>query len=103
MAIVLFSHYKSIETLSCHSNESTRATSTRNVTFVEATNVNISAKFQLHTPYGFWDDFEKLLANLAFLLPWQPIKFSGLDKIHIFDIGLLKEQFCKTFVKLPAG
>ena len=43
-----FFHYKSVETLSCQSNENTRATSTRNVNFVEAANVmSISAKFQL--------------------------------------------------------
>ena len=46
--------------------------------------------------------FESFLANLAFLLPWQPIKFSSLDKIHIFGRGLLKEQFYKTFVKISA-
>ena len=46
--------------------------------------------------------FENLFANLAFLLPWQPIKFSGLDKYHIFGRGLLKEHFCKTFDKISA-
>ena len=51
-----FSHYKSMETLSCHSNESKWATAIK--TFVEANVMNISAKFQLHAPYGFWgDDF----------------------------------------------
>ena len=35
--------------------------------------------------------------NLAFRLPWQPIKFSGLDKIHMVGTGLLKEHFCKNF------
>ena len=44
--------------------------------------------------------FEYFFANLAFLLPWQPIKFSGLDKIHMVGRGLLKEQFCKTFVRI---
>ena len=43
-----------------------------------------------------------IFENLAFLLSWQPIKFSGLDKIHIFGRGLLKEHFCKTFVKISA-
>ena len=53
-----FSHYKSMETLSCQSKKSTRATSTRNATFVEANVMNISAKFQLYPPYGFrGDDF----------------------------------------------
>ena len=46
--------------------------------------------------------FENLFGNLAFLLPWQPIKFNGLDKIHIFGRGLLKEHFCKTSVKISA-
>ena len=53
-----FSRYKSMETLSCHSNESTWATAIKNKIFVEANVMNISAKFQLHPPYGFWlDDF----------------------------------------------
>ena len=35
--------------------------------------------------------------NLSFWLPRQPIKFRGLDKIHMFGRGgLLKEQLCKT-------
>ena len=63
------------------------STSTRNVTFVEANVMNISAK---------------LFANLAFLLPWQPIKFSGLDKTHMVGRGLLEEYFGKPFVKLSA-
>ena len=29
----------------------------KNILFVEANVMNISAKFQLHAPYGFWDDF----------------------------------------------
>ena len=35
--------------------------------------------------------------NLAFRLPWQPIKFSDLDKIHMDGKGLLQKHFCKTF------
>ena len=44
--------------------------------------------------------FAYFFANLAFLFPWQPIKFSGLDKIHMVGRGLLNGHFCKTFVKL---
>ena len=29
------------------------------------------------------------------MLPWQPIKFSDLDKIHMNRRGLLKKHFCK--------
>ena len=43
-------------------------------------------------------------ANLMFLLPWQPIKISSLDKIHMYHWGLLQEQFYKTFVQIsPTG
>ena len=28
------------------------------------------------------------------MLPWQPIKFSDLDKIHMNLRGLLKKHFC---------
>ena len=29
------------------------------------------------------------------MLPWQPFKFSNLDKIHMNRRGLLKNHFCK--------
>ena len=61
--------------------------------------MNISAKFEFHLPYGFRvDDFSKCFANLAFRLPWQPIKFSSLDKIDRVSRGLLQEH--RNSVKL---
>ena len=39
--------------------------------------------------------FEDFFENLPFMLPWQPIKFSDLDKIHMNRRGLLKKHFCK--------
>ena len=39
--------------------------------------------------------FEYFIENLPFMLPWQPIKFSDLDKIHMNRRGLLKKHFCK--------
>ena len=45
------SRYKSKETLSCHSNETTLATAIKNELSVEAIVMNISAKFQRHPPY----------------------------------------------------
>ena len=44
--------------------------------------------------------FEYFFTNLTFRLPWQSIKFSGLDKIYMLRRGLLKERVCKTFVKI---
>ena len=53
-----FSYYKSMETLSCQSNESTWATTIKDIFYVEANVMNKYAKFQLHPPYGFWgEDF----------------------------------------------
>ena len=40
--------------------------------------------------------------NLAFVLPWQQIKLRVLDKNNMFGRGILKEQFCKTLVKISA-
>ena len=49
-----FSHYKSMEILSCHSNETTWATTIKKKhDFVETNVMNMYAKFQLHLPYGF--------------------------------------------------
>ena len=41
-----------------------------------------------------------IFENLAFRLPWQSIKISDFDKIHMVGRGLLQEHFCKTFVKI---
>ena len=73
----------------------------KNIIFIEANVVDIYAKFQLHSPFGFrGDDFSP--TNFAFQLPWQPIRFSSLDKIHTFGTGLLKDHFCNIFVKISA-
>ena len=55
-ANIHFSHFKSMETLSCHSNESTWATTIKNIIYVEANIMNMYAKFQLHPPYDFWGE-----------------------------------------------
>ena len=48
-----FSHFKSMKTLSCHSNETTWATTIKNKIYVETDVMNMYAMFQLHPPYGF--------------------------------------------------
>ena len=48
-----FSHYKSMGSMSCHSNQSSYPTGIKNTTFTEANVLNMYAKFQLHPPYGF--------------------------------------------------
>ena len=48
-----FSHYKSMETLSCHSNQSSLSDQNKNITFVEGNVQSKYAKFRFHPPYGF--------------------------------------------------
>ena len=54
--------------------------------------------------YRFWMFFLFFFSreNLAFRLPWQPIKISDLDKIHVVGRGLLQKYFSKTVVKISA-
>ena len=48
-----FSHYKSMGTISCHSNHSSYPTRIKNTTYVEAYVLSMYAKFRFHPPYGF--------------------------------------------------
>ena len=48
-----FSYYKSMETLSRHSNQSSYPTKIKNITFVEGKVLGKYAKFRLHPLYGF--------------------------------------------------
>ena len=64
--------------------------------------MNIYAKFQLHSPYSFWEEDFFPLENLAFRLPWQPIKINDLDKIHMVGRELLQKNFCICFFKISA-
>ena len=58
--------------------------------------MDMYTKFQLQPPYGSEEkNFEYFFENLQFMLPWQPIKFRDLDKIHMNRRGLFKKHFCK--------
>ena len=50
-----FSHYKSMETLNCHSNQSSNPTEMKNISFVEGNVHSKYAKFRLHPPNVFWE------------------------------------------------
>ena len=47
------------------------------------------------------EKFSKLFffENLAFRLPWQPVKINDFDKIHMAGRGLIQEHFCKIVSK----
>ena len=75
----------------------------KNIIYVEANAMNISTNFQLHPPDGFWgEDVWVFFRKFSISVAMELIKFSGLDKIHMFGRGLFKEHFCKTFVKISA-
>ena len=48
-----FSSYKSMGTISCHSNQSSYPTRIKNTIYVEANVLSMYAKFRLHPPCGF--------------------------------------------------
>ena len=88
-----------METLSCHSNESTLATTIKNIIHVEANVMKCMQSFSfipfMASEKNIFEYF--FFKNLAFQLPWQPIKINNLDKIHMVGKGLLQKHFCKTF------
>ena len=88
-----------MENLSCHSNESTCATTIKNTIYVEA-NVTNMQSFSFIPLMASEKIFEYFFENLPFMLPWQPMKFSNLDKIHVNRRGLLKKHFCKKSIYL---
>ena len=68
-------HYKSMETISCHSNQNSYPTGIKSISFVEGNVPRKCTKFQLHPPFGFKKKiFEYVLEILPFMLPRQPIK-----------------------------
>ena len=48
-----FSHCKSMETISCHSTQSSDLIGIKNTTYVEDNVITMHAKYQLHPLYGF--------------------------------------------------
>ena len=51
-----FSHYKSMETISCHSNQSSYLTGIKVIAFVEGNVQCKYANFQLHPPNSFCEE-----------------------------------------------
>ena len=49
-----FSHYKSMETLSCHSNQSSNPTKIKNITFVEGNVKHVKQVCQVSASSSIW-------------------------------------------------
>ena len=79
-----FSHYKSMETLICHSNQSSYPTEIKNITFVEGNILSKYAKFRLHPPYGFLRRrFLNIFTKIDPFAAPKPIEYTDLDKSHM--------------------
>ena len=82
-----------MDTLSCHSNQSSYPTGIKkNITVVGGNVLNKYAKFQLHPPYSFREEDFCLFVffeSLPFTSLRQPIKSSDLDKSLMKHGGLL--------------
>ena len=76
----------------------------KNIIYVEANVLNVYAKFHLIPPMASEKKIFEFFffENLAFRLPWQPIKISDFDIICMVGRGLFQEHFCKIFVKISA-
>ena len=96
-----FSHYKSMGTISFHSNQSSYPTGIKNSTFVEANVLSMHANFGF-IPYMVSEKkiFKHFYENRPFLPPRQPIKFTDLDKSNMIRRGLLNKHFCKKKIKI---
>ena len=71
-----------METIRCHSNQSSYLIGIKIITFVEGNIQCKYANFQLHTPYSFREEEFLIFVfeNLPFMSPRQPIKLIYLDK-----------------------
>ena len=96
-----------METLSCHSDKCTWANAIKKHSFCRGTYYEHFCKISASSPLWllrrwFFNIFSQIQhfgchGNQS---P-EPIKFSSLEKkfIYILGRGLLKEHFCKTFIK----
>ena len=90
-----------METLSCHSNQSAWATAKKKTIFLQRLLLETILQRFSFIPHTASEEliFEYFSKNLPLMLPWQPIKFSDLDKIHMNHRGLLKKDFCNEKCK----
>ena len=81
-------------TLSCHSNETTWATATKDIIYVETNVINMYAKFQLHPHYDFWgEDFWIIFPKFILYVALATNQIQRFGQNSYF--GLLKKHFCR--------
>ena len=98
-----FSHYKSMGTISCHSNQSSYPTGIKKHNLCRGLCPKHVCQVSASSPIWFLRIrfLNIFYENRPFLPPRQPIKFTDLDKIHMKRRGLLNKHFCKKKSKYP--
>ena len=101
------SHYKSMETLSCHRDKCTWANAIKKHSFCRGTyyehfcKVSASSPLWLLRRWFFLIFFRKF--NILVAMATNPLNQSNSAVwkkfIYMLGRGLLKEHFCKTFIK----
>ena len=81
-----FSQYKSMGTISCHSNQ-TYVTGIKKALYAEANVINMYAKYQLYPPNGFWEEvFLNIYTNI------NPLCRLATNQIQRFGKCLMKRR-----------
>ena len=87
-----------METISCHSNQSSYPTGIKNITFVKG---NVICKYAnlsfslIPLTVSKKKNFEYFFEKLPFMSPRQPIKLSDLDKSRMKHGGLPNKHICE--------
>ena len=91
-----FSHYKSMGTISCHSNQSSYPTRIKKHNLCRGYCPKHVSQVSASSQIWFLKKiFKHCYENRPFLPSQQPIKFTDLDKSHLKHRGLLNNHFCK--------
>ena len=84
-----FSHYKTMETLSCHSNQSSYLREIKNITFVKGYGLSKYTKGPLYPPYGFWDYSINISVKKIQISPLRQKKIAIFHFSHYKSMGTI--------------
>ena len=92
-----------METESCHSNQSSYLTGTKNIFFVEAkTGTCMQSISFIKQTVSEEKIFKTFFENMSFLGPQQPIKISDQDEGHLKRRALLNKHFSKNKTQISS-
>ena len=99
IATFQFSHYKSMETENCHSNQSSYLTGTKKNNFFVEANAMQSIRFIKQT-VSEKKIFKNFFRKFALFGAQQPIKISDQDEGHLKHSALLNKHLSKNKIQI---